>query len=96
MKAKKTDANQQQIVKDLRKCGYTVFITSMVGNGFPDLTVGAHGLTFLFEVKDGTKYKSCQKLTNLENLFHLTWKGQASIITSAQQAIDIIAKTIVK
>lgn len=92
MKAKRTDANQQAIVKDLRKLGYSVFVTSMVGCGFPDIVVGAKKINFLFEVKDSEKSKSCRKLTNMENLFHLTWKGSVHIITCIQDAIDIISK----
>ena len=96
MRAKRTDANQEHIVKELRKMGYSVFITSMVGNGFGDIVVGAkrghQKLNFIFEIKDGAKHLSQQKLTNLENLFHLTWKGQVDIITCVQDAIDIITK----
>lgn len=96
MRAKRTDANQQHIVKALRKIGFSVFITSMVGQGFGDIVVGVHGRNFLFEVKDGDKHASQQRLTNAENLFHLTWKGQIDIITCPQDAIDIINKSCIK
>jgi Holliday junction resolvase len=90
MRAKRTGNNQTEIVKALRKMGYSVFITSMVGYGFPDIIVGAHKMNYLFEIKDGNKPKSQQKLTYLENTFHLTWQGTVHIITSIEQAIDII------
>ena len=89
MRAKRTDANQTEIVKALRKMGWSVYITSMVGNGFPDLVCGKRGINYLFEVKDGNKSKSAQKLTGQENLFHLTWNGRVNIITSIKDIIDI-------
>ncbi len=72
MYAKRTDSNQASIVKALRKMGFTVFISSGVGNGFPDIVVGAYCKNWLFEIKDGGKAKSLQRLTNAENLFHMT------------------------
>lgn len=93
MRAKRTDANQEAIVKALRKMGCSVAITSMVGNGFTDLVCGYRGRNFLLEVKDGSKLLSAQRLTNAENLFHLTWRGQIAVITSLQNAIDIITKS---
>ncbi|HWY33435.1 MAG TPA: hypothetical protein VNX68_02240 [Nitrosopumilaceae archaeon] len=89
---KRIDANQNEIVATLRKIGCSVFITSMVGHGFPDIVCGHGGKNYLFEIKDGDKSKSCRKLTNLENLFHLSWQGSAHIITCTQDAIDIISK----
>ena len=50
--AKKTDANQQDIVDDLRKLGCTVVDLSSVGQGCPDLLVGIRGFTILMEVKN--------------------------------------------
>ena len=65
----RTDANQPQVVKALRDAGATVAITSMVGDGFPDLVVGFRGETLLIEVKDGSKPKSEQALTPDEEDF---------------------------
>ena len=92
MKAKRIDGNQNEIVRDLRKMGCSVFITSMVGRGYPDLSVGFRNFNYLFELKDGNKYKSQQKLTELEQFFHLTWRGQANIITCLNDVIDIFNK----
>lgn len=38
-RAAKTDANQTKVVEHLRRAGLSVAVTSMVGNGFPDLVV---------------------------------------------------------
>ena len=38
-RAYRKDGNQTKIEEHLRKAGLSVFDTSMVGNGFPDLVV---------------------------------------------------------
>lgn len=96
MRAKRIDGNQQEIVKALRKIGYSVFITSSVGQGFGDIVLGAHGRNFIFEIKDGKKHLSQQRLTNPESLFHAVWKGQIDVITSVDDAIDIINQYCLK
>jgi hypothetical protein len=92
MKAKRIDGNQHEIVQALRKMGVSVAITSMVGHGFPDLCVGFRGHNLLLEIKDGTKCKSQQALTEKEKEFHLTWRGHYAVITSVEEAIDAISK----
>ena len=69
MRAKKIDANQAIIVKQLRKCGVSVAVTSMIGNGFPDLVIGRFGKNYLIELKDGSKSASRKQLTNDEIKF---------------------------
>lgn len=82
MRAKRVDANQKQIVAALRKIpGVTVHLTHMVADGFPDIVVGYKGRNYLFEIKDGSKPPSAQKLTPDEQVFHDTWKGQVNIAT---------------
>lgn len=91
MRAKKIDANQNEIVKQLRKMGFSVAITSMVGNGFPDLVVsnaqwdkptGKYWKTILVELKDPANPPSARKLTPDEKKFHDSWKGYIVIATS--------------
>ena len=86
----RTDANQSQIVRDLRKMGAVVFSTANIGSGFPDLLVGWRGANWLFEVKDSNQPPSKQKLTDDEKDFHLAWNGQVAVITSAEQAMEIM------
>src|SRR5688572_22293101 len=52
-RAKRVDGNQNIIVKALRNQGASVAITSALGQGFPDIVVGAKGLTLVgnFSVK---------------------------------------------
>ena len=88
--AKRTDSNQTEIVNALRKCGCSVYITSMVGNGFTDIVFGFCGLNFLGEIKDGKKPPSARKLTIDEKKFHEEWKGQVCILESVEQAIAFV------
>jgi hypothetical protein len=86
----RTDANQTAIIRDLRKLGATVFGTSNLGSGFPDILVGFQGSNWLFEIKDPNQPPSKQKLTDDEKDFHLAWNGQVAVITSAEDAMDIM------
>lgn len=85
---KRTDRNQNEIVKLLRKSGARVFVTSDVGKGFTDLVVSIHGQLWLVEVKDGDKPKSGQKLTPQEAEFHRQWAPHVVIINSIDAAIQ--------
>ena len=89
-RAARIDANQNEIVTMLRKMGYSVAITSDCGKGFPDIVVGRSGRNYLFEIKDGNKVPSKQKLTDLEQQFCDTWKGQYNVITCLDDAIKIL------
>jgi hypothetical protein len=51
-RAKKIDVNQPQFVDDLELAGAQVRITSMIGEGFPDLLVCWRGKLFLVEIKN--------------------------------------------
>jgi hypothetical protein len=65
--AARVDANQQQVVETLRAAGAYVWII-----GLPvDLLVGYNGITFLVEVKDGSK----KHLTPLQRDFFEKWMG---------------------
>lgn len=88
--AKRTDANQQQIVAALRKMGVRVWITSDFGRGAPDLVLGYRGRNYLIEIKDGSKPSSARKLTQDEEKFHSTWNGQLTVISSVDKAIAFI------
>jgi len=82
--AAKVDANQGEIVGYLRDIpGCKVAITSMVGGGFPDIVVAWMGKNYLFEIKDGNKPPSKQKLTPAEKKFHAMWQyaGQIDVVT---------------
>jgi len=87
-RAGRTDSNQKEIVDALRKARASVFVTSSLGGGFPDLVIGFRGKNYLMEVK------SCQRneviLTNDELAFLQSWAGQAVVVVDAQEALKAI------
>jgi len=87
------DANQVQVVRDLRKMGCSVLVTSNLGTGAPDLLVGFRGVNYLFEIKDGTQPPSKRKLTEDEQDFHLMWDGQVAKVETVQDCLDIMCLT---
>jgi hypothetical protein len=89
-RAAKIDANQNEIVKALRKLGASVWITSGLGKGAPDLVIGFRNKNYLAELKDGSKPPSARKLTDDEKEFHKLWYGQVAVIESVEQAIELI------
>ena len=77
MRAARVDANHTQVVSALRAAGARVESLAGVGKGVPDLLVGVPGTRrlALFEVKDGAKVKSAQKLTPAQEAWHARWDG---------------------
>jgi len=90
MTYKRTDSTQTPIVEVLRKMGMSVYITSSVGFGFPDLVASWGGRTYLIELKNGTLPPSGQKLTTLEKKFHETWQDKVHIINSVDAAVEFV------
>jgi len=77
---KKVDANQPQIVKELRSMGYSVSV------GHDDILVGAHGKTYWFEIKTDAKaeVKESQKKLIKE------WVGHYAIVWSTEMILTEI------
>lgn len=86
-RAARVDANQAEIVEVLRAVGASVWITSSIGDGGPDIVVGYRGRNFLYEIKDGEKYASKTRLTADEREFHESWHGIVFIVRSVDEAI---------
>lgn len=86
----RVDANQKEIVKEIRKTGISVFILSNVGKGFPDIICGFRGKNFLFEIKDSKKTCSQKVLTVAEKEFFESWKGQVHKIETTEEVLNII------
>lgn len=87
-RAAKIDANQPEIVADLRKVGCSVISLAAVGKGVPDLLVGFGTKNYLLEVKDGSKPPSARRLTKDQVEWHRLWNGSVFTITSTQEALD--------
>lgn len=87
MRARKIDSNHGSIVSALRQVGCTVQSLAAVGKGCPDLLVGINGRNYLFEVKNDDMPPSKQKLTPDEAIWNNEWKGQITVVTTADEAI---------
>lgn len=83
-RAARTDANQTQIVKELRSLGYSV------EPGHDDLLIGYRGKTFWYEIKTGPKavVKESQKKLLAE------YKGHYKIVWSTEMIIDDIKQEL--
>lgn len=90
MKPRRTDSNQQAIVKQLRKIGVSVQHLHEVGDGCPDLLLGYRGKNLLVELKDGNKPPSKRKLTKDEELFFTSWKGQVEKCENLEQILKLL------
>ncbi|MDD4986141.1 MAG: hypothetical protein PHQ43_10210 [Dehalococcoidales bacterium] len=80
--AKRTDANQAEIMAALRKVGASVQSLHEVGRGCPDLVVGYHGHNYLMEVK-----MPFQILNAAEEAWHVKWKGQVAVVYGVKEAL---------
>lgn len=87
-RAAKTDNNQAELVKGLRKIGAKVFPTHTVGKGFPDLVVAFGGHNWLVEVKDPEKPPSGRKLTKDEATFFDLWTAPVFVIHTVEEFLD--------
>ena len=68
--------------------------TATVGDGCPDLLVGASGINVLLEVKDGSLSPSRRKLTDAEARFFDTWPGQVALVNDTNEAIAAVRDAI--
>lgn len=88
--AAKIDRNQPEIVAALRDVGASVEPLHRVGKGCPDLLVGFRGVNYLLEVKDGELAPSDRKLTQAQAEWHPAWRGSATVVLSADDALKAI------
>ncbi len=86
MRAKKIDANHNDVADYLRAVGWSVFSTAALGSGFPDLLVGRPGFAAVVEVKDGAKPPSARKLTPDEQRFAESFTGPYIVALSGEDA----------
>ena len=85
--AKRTDSNQTEIIKTLRQLGCSVFDSSRIACGFPDLVVGRNQITCLVEIKSDAK----AKFTSSQEMFMMNWKGSAVVrINDVDGAIRLV------
>ena len=89
-RAARVDANQADIVRDLRRLGYSVKVTSTL-KGFCDIVVGTDKKNFFFEIKDPAQPPSGRVLTPDEQSFHSSWRGQIDVILTTEDALEIMS-----
>ena len=85
--ARKVDANHAMLVKALRDLGCSVFDSSGIGKGFPDVVCGKNGKTLLCEFKRDAK----APFTKAQQDFMSNWKGSAvARIHDIEGAINLV------
>lgn len=89
-RAAKVDDNQQEVVQALLRAGASVLYLHGVGMGAPDILAGFRGRNWLLEIKDGSKPPSARKLTQMQERWHQTWRGQVAVVESADEALAAI------
>ena len=92
--AARADANQTEVIAALRGIGAQVESLHRVGGGVPDLLVGWRGKNLLLEVKDGEKSPSKRNLTAYQDDWFRTWEGQATVVTSAKEALEYVYEQV--
>lgn len=95
MRAKKVDANHNDIVAALKKLGCRIQSLAAIGDGCPDLLVGVSSVSgrrlVVLEVKDGTRIPSERKLTPAEEAWHRLWDGfPVHVVESVEQAVGVV------
>lgn len=88
MRAERTDANQQDIIDDLRKVGADVYVIKRP----VDILVGYRNRCWVFEIKDPKQTKQNRQLTKFQETFFRNWRGQVDKIETSEQAIKIITE----
>lgn len=89
-RAARVDANQSEIVRDLRKLGCSVLDLSAVGKGCPDILVSRQGRSVLMEIKDGNKPPSARKLRPQQITFHNAWQGEVVVVNDVDEALGVM------
>lgn len=93
-RAARTDANHRDVVQALREAGCTVVSLAAVGQGVPDLLVGRAGVTYLVEVKDGSKAPSERRLTPMQLDWISRWTGgPVCVVDGVEAALRAVAAT---
>jgi hypothetical protein len=97
---KRIDVNQGELVDFLRALGFSVALTSSVGDGFPDIVVGGQmpcpcgsgrrvRQSKIVEIKAGKGI-----LTPDQVEFHGAWRGQLTIIRDRDQALQLVGQSV--
>jgi hypothetical protein len=84
------DQNHNALVGTLERIGCSVFDTSQVGGGFPDLVVGRNGRTMLIELKK--ELWTPKDVRASQYFFANGWKGHYAIASTDDEVIRIVTE----
>ena len=87
MYARKTDTNQAEIVKALRKLGCSVHSLHKVGQGLPDLLVGYRGRNLSVEVKAEKGTYTPDQIAWLDK-----WRARVYTIRSVEEVCELVSE----
>jgi len=89
-RAAKIDSNQPEIVKELRKRGFTVQV------GMDDILVGHNGKSYWFEIKEPDTVSNVtgkvrpSEIKDTQHKLLASWKGHYQIVWSVEQILEEI------
>ena len=87
MRAKRVDANQKEVVQELRDAGFSV------ETGHDDCLVGFAGVTLWIEIKNP---KGRNRLQPSQEKLWEDWRGAYLICRSADEVMEWFSKNIVR
>lgn len=82
-RAAKVDTTHGEIRNALRKAGVSLFDSSSLGRGFPDLVCSYRGYTSLVECKTTTR-----DLNEPQRKFRDGWEGTVIVARSGPEAVE--------
>lgn len=93
----RVDQNQKEIIKALRDAGATVQPLHSIGQGCPDLLVGAKGVTHLLEVKNPKALSGVgrvmQATKDRQAAWHEKWRGVPPVkVYTVEEALKVIGR----
>lgn len=81
---RRSDKNQEEIVRAIRELGFSAQPIHIVGHGCPDVILGCYGFNLLLEIKMLGK-----RLTPDEATWHAAWSGQVAIAHDIEEVLEI-------
>lgn len=79
-RAHRVDNSQAELFADLRRFGFSVADTSMVGDDFPDAVIGRQGITTLLEVKTPRGLIGSYRISPGQKVFARDWRGSPILV----------------
>ncbi|MEQ3658623.1 MAG: hypothetical protein ABNH21_06675 [Glaciecola sp.] len=87
-RAAKKDANHVEIVRAFRTLGFSVLDVAQLKNCC-DIFAAKNGKTYAIEIKDGKKPPSARKLSDGEQSFMESWRGEWRLVESIEDVIKL-------